>query len=75
MRALNRGTWGVAKARAPLLHHSPPAASGFSGAMASPQGLFVRLQYPQSIGPLSEDELDNFLRSIQKVSSMDPMVA
>ena len=41
---------------------------GFRAAMASPRSLFVRIQYPQSVGPLSEDRLDTFLHSMQKVS-------
>ena len=37
--------------------------------MASPQSIFLKIQYPQSIGLLSDDALDTFLRSLQKVSS------
>ena len=35
---------------------------------ATPQSLFVSIQYPQAIGTLSEDTLDTLLTSIQKVT-------
>ena len=35
---------------------------------ASPQSLFLSIQYPQAIGTLSEDKLDALLSSIQQVN-------
>ena len=53
-----------------LLRHLIIRTYTYEGQMASPQSLFLKIQYPQSIGVLSDKRLDTFLRSIQKVISL-----